>query len=436
MNMDRRLLLKMSAAGAVGYPLLLPARFSARNRKNTKKALVVIVGGGIGGATAARYIRGYDQEIDVTLITKETMYYSNLSSALVISGNIEIDNLKHSYRTLEAEGIHVKYDAVVDISDHAVITKSGKRYLYDRCIVSPGVDFKYIKGHNDHVAESKIPHAWRSGKQMQLLKMKIQSMRNGGVVVVSAPRNPFSCPPAPYERVSMIADYLKREKPRSKIFLLDPKDKFSLFGLNMEGWRTHYGYGTSNSLITWVRGKDGGSAESVSSRDMSVTCEFEIFHADVINVIPDQKAGKIAFEAGLTSGDWCPVDLDTFESKRRANIHVIGDASMARGLPKSGFVAASQAKVCAAAIVSELSGRTQLEPSFSNTCYSMISTAPKDAVYVSAVYRLRSDKVRAEKIAGGLSPSGPNKNSRYRRQDFDNAVAAHKNFLMNIFGGA
>ncbi|MBT3309610.1 MAG: FAD-dependent oxidoreductase [Gammaproteobacteria bacterium] len=428
---NRRDFLKVSggaaAAATAGIALYTPSASAA-------KARVVIVGGGMGGATAARYIKKADPSIDVTLIEANATYHTCFMSNFVLAGERKLDYLAHGYQGLAAEGINVVHDMVTNIGNNSVSTASGKNHSFDRCIVAPGVDYKYVEGHSDEVADTKITHAWKAGKQTQLLRDQLSSMKDGGTVIIGAPRNPFRCPPGPYERTSLIAGYLKHNKPKSKIIVLDPKDKFSKFGLFMEGWKNHYGYGTDDSLITWVKAAEGGSIEAVDADSMTVSAEIEEFKGDVINIIPDQKAGKIAFTAGLVDkSGWCPVDLHTFESTIRKNIHVIGDASQAKGMPKSGYAASSEAKVCAAGIVALLKGHTPGTPAYVNTCYSVISFQPKDGISVAAIYKLREDGSKIQKVSGGLTPSGKDRNPANRAREVDYALSWYENITSNTF---
>lgn len=428
---NRRDFLKVSGGAAAAATAGLSMYASTAS---AAKAKVVVVGGGMGGATAARYIKKMDSAIDVTLIEANPTYHTCFMSNFVVAGERELDYLAHGYQGLSAEGINIVHDMVTDISDKAVMTASGKSYAFDRCVVAPGIDFKFTEGHNEEVANSKIPHAWKAGPQTQLLQDQLKAMKDGGTVIIAPPRNPFRCPPGPYERTSLIAGYLKHNKPKSKILVLDPKDKFSKFGLFMEGWKNHYGYGTENSLITWVKAAEGGAVESVDAGEMTVSAAVEDFEGDVINVIPDQKAGKIAFTAGLVDDSgWCPVDLHTFESKVRKNIHVIGDASQAKGMPKSGYAANSEAKVCAAGVVALLNGHAPGTPAYVNTCYSVISFQPKDGISVAAIYKLREDGSKIQKVSGGLTPSGDKRNPAHRAREVDYALSWYENITSNTF---
>lgn len=429
-NIKRRDFIKLAAGaglaiGSSAFPML---SFGAQSK-------VVIVGGGIGGATAARYIRMMDSSIEVTIIEPNKHYHTCFMSNEVIGGERDINSIKFGYNNLKSLGIQIVHDLVSEI-DHRgrrVKTKGGKVLKYDRCIVSPGVDFRWetIEGYNEHVSHS-IPHAWKAGPQTSLLRKQLVAMKNGGTVVIAPPPNPFRCPPGPYERASQIAHYLKKHKPKSKIIILDPKDKFSKKGLFTAGWKRHFGYGTSNSMIEWVGGAKGGTVESVNAKKMTVTASVESFKADVINIIPAQKAGKIAHTAGLVNEKgWCPVNHRTFESLKHANVHIIGDASVASPLPKSGYAANSEAKVCAAAVVALLKGDKAPQPSYVNTCYSIIT--PDDGMSVAMVYRLGDDeKIMKVKGSGGLTPSDASADMRSREVKY--AHSWFTNITHDVFG--
>ncbi len=409
-----------TALGAAGFPHLALGA--------SKK--VVIVGGGTGGATAAKYLKRADPDIDVTLIEANKHYYTCYLSNEVLSGERTLDSIKFGYSGVSGHGVNVVNDIVtgIDAGKKTVMTKGGKSFAYDRCIVAPGVDFKWetIEGYDAEVAET-ITHAWKAGSQTATLRKQLKAMKDGGTVVIAAPPNPFRCPPGPYERASQIAIYLKHHKPKSKIIILDPKDKFSKQGLFTKAWKKFYGYGTDNSMITWVNGAGGGKIEAVDADAMKVTAAVEDFKGDVINIIPAQKAGKIAFAAGLADDKgWCPVDLQTFESTQVPGVHVIGDASMAKGMPKSGYSANSQAKVCAACVAAMLNGQDAPTPSYVNTCYSI---AGEDFGFsVAAVYKLADDKSKIAKISGGLTPADATAEQHkrevmYAHSWFDNITA-------------
>jgi len=414
-----------TAAGALGFPQI--------SLGAAKK--VVVVGGGIGGATAAKYIRRMDSSIDVTVIEPNKHYHTCFMSNEVIGGARDIDSIRFGYSGLKGHGVNVVHDMVVGIDPDAqkVTTKGGQTFSYDRCIVSPGVDFKWdtIGGYDANVAED-IPHAWKAGPQTMTLRKQLEAMPNGGTFVIAPPPNPFRCPPGPYERVSQVAHYFKNHKPKSKILILDPKDKFSKFGLFTQGWKKYYGYGSDNSMIEWVSGAQGGAIESVDAKSRTVQAAVEQFKGDVLNIIPAQKAGKIAFDADLVNDSgWCPVEGRTFESTKHKNIHVIGDASIASPLPKSGYAANSEAKVAAAAVVSLLNGMETPDPSWVNTCYSIIT--PEDGISVAMVYTLGKDgKIQKVKGSGGLTPSDAS--AEMRRREVAYAHSWFRNITHDVFG--
>ncbi|HID49621.1 MAG TPA: cytochrome C, partial [Chromatiales bacterium] len=340
------------------------------------------------------------------------------------------------YAGLKREGIKIIHDIVIDIDADARIVKTatGDSIKYDRCIVSPGIDFRWdtIDGYDVKVAAT-IPHAWKAGPQTVTLRKQLEAMRDGGTVIIAAPPNPFRCPPGPYERASQIAHYLKQRKPKSKVLILDPKDKFSKFGLFTAGWKKHYGYGTNNSLIEWVGGASGGKVESVNAKARTVKALVQDFKGDVINIIPAQKAGKIAHIAGLADkSGWCPVDLKTFESKIHKNIHVIGDSAIQKPLPKSGYAANSEAKVCAAAVVALLNGKNAPQPSYVNTCYSIL--APDDGMSVAMVYNYANGKINKIKGSGGLTPGYDKTTMDMRQREVLYAHSWFKNITKDVFG--
>ncbi|MFA7429413.1 MAG: FAD/NAD(P)-binding oxidoreductase, partial [Rhodospirillaceae bacterium] len=356
---DRRSFIKIAggvaAAGAFAGTLSMPHVARAAG------ARVVVVGGGTGGATCAKYLRRADPSLDVTLIEANKEHYTCFMSNEVIGGERTMDGIKVGYDSLAANGVKVVFGMVTEIdpAGKTVKTQDGKSFAYDRLVVAPGIDidFAALPGYDEAAAE-KMPHAWKAGPQTALLRKQLEDMKDGGTFIMVAPPNPFRCPPGPYERASLVANYFKQHKPKSKILILDPKDAFSKQGLFIQAWTKFYGYGTDKSMIEWLPASKQGTVTKVNVADMTVETEFDKYKGDVVNVIPAQKAGKIAFAAGLTGeGKWCPVNMKTFESKVHAGIHVLGDAAVATDMPKSGYSANSQAKVAARAIVAALQGK-------------------------------------------------------------------------------
>ena len=392
----RQWLQRVGGTTLAGTVLLSVPSFARAAQPN-----VVVIGGGFGGATAARYIKRRYPQADVTLIEPSKHYYTCPFSNLYLAGLREFDELGHGFEDLKAQGIHVIHDlaTVVDADKKQVqVGSSGQALSYDKLLLAPGVDIKWnaLEGY-DEAASLLAPHAWKAGPQTQLLKEQLEAMPDGGVFLMVAPENPFRCPPGPYERASMVAHYLKHNKPKSKILILDAKDNFSKQGLFQQGWEQHYG-----DMIEWVPYSQDGKVIRVDAEKRQVETEFgEIHQADVLNVIPPQKAGAIAAAAGVTDASgWVPVHTDTFESKLVPDIYVVGDATIASPMPKSGFSANAQAKVAAAAIVNSLLDQPTAEPYFANTCYSLI--APEHGISVANAYALEDQKLI--ETSGGVSP--------------------------------
>jgi len=391
------------------------------------KKRVVIVGGGFGGATAAKYLKKFSPQTEVVLIEQNKEYYTCPFSNTVIAGINDIDFIKHDYKTLESKyKVIVLHEKVkkVDGATNSVILESGKIIPYTKAIVAPGIDFKYEKGY-EKGSELLAPHAYKAGTQTELLRKQLENMKDGGTFVMVAPANPFRCPPGPYERISLVAYYLKNHKPNSKIVILDQKNKFSKQGLFQEGWEKLY-----PDMIEWRSAEFGGKVFSVDPKTKVVTTEDGEVKADVLNYIPEQKAGTLAFDSGLTKGDWCPVNTKTFESKLVKDVYVIGDASIATKMPKSGFSANSQGKIAALQISRVLANQAIINPpKLANTCYSLLS--PTYGISVAAVYEAHEDKIISVKGAGGLSPL--HAEDSFRMQEAEYAVGWYKNQMSDIF---
>jgi sulfide dehydrogenase [flavocytochrome c] flavoprotein subunit len=420
----RRNFLKASAAAAAASALGFPALL----RADTPKARVVVIGGGYGGTIAAKYIQMANPNVQVTLIEKESAYVSCPLSNEVLSGERDLKTLTFKYQGLSKRGITVVQDEIVAIAPdkREVLGKSKTSYPYDKLVVSPGVSFRWdaIKGMSEAAAQT-IPHAWKAGPQTLLLKKQLSAMRNGGTCIIVAPPNPFRCPPGPYERAAQIAFYLKRHKPKSKVLVLDAKDAFSKQGLFVEGWKRNYG-----DMIEWVGAAAGGAVEAIDVKKRVLTGTVEEYKGDVINLIPAQKAATLAEVAGLVDASgWCPVDQKTFESTLHKDIYVIGDSVIAGAMPKSGYAANSQAKVAAAAIVAALNGQPAPEPSYVNTCYSII--APDYGISVAGVYQLKDGKIVDVPGAGGLSPA--NAPARTRAIEVQFALGWYRNITADMF---
>jgi len=401
MTLDRRSFLKLvgAGAGAAGLPLI--GRAAELMPKAGKR--VVVIGGGYGGTIAAKYIRMMDKSIEVVMIERNDHFVSCPFSNLYIGGILkDLNPLTIKYDKLASNhGVKVVQAEVTAIDPAAkVVTTSKGTVSYDRLVVSPGIDFRLdeVKGY-DAAAMEKMPHAWKAGPQTVLLRKQLEAMKDGGTMVMSVPLAPYRCPPGPYERASMVAHYLKKNKPKSKLVVLDANPDITSKGpLFKKGWKDNY-----EGIIDYRPAK---KVTEVNVQAMAVLVEgLEEVKGDVINLIPPQRAGQIAVAAGLVGDDkkWCPVNQTTFESTKHAGIHVIGDACVAGPMPKSGYSANSEAKVCAANIVALINGKETTDLSGINTCYSYITD--KDAISVAAVYAVKEGKIIAVPNSGGVSPA-------------------------------
>lgn len=398
---DRRALLSGLAAGGMALALPALARGGLASG-GLASAHVVVIGGGFGGATAARYLRHHDRDIRITLIEPAPRFHTCPFSNLYLAGLRDWDSISHGFDGLRRAGITVmqgRADAV-DGQARTVRLADGQVMGWDRLVLSPGIDMRWnaLQGY-DRAAAELAPHAWKAGPQTQLLRRQIMDMPDGGTFVMAIPENPFRCPPGPYERAALVAHYLTTHKPRSKILLLDAKDSFSKQALFQQGWQALYG-----DMIEWVGLADDGQVLRVDAAARQVETTFGQIHgADVLNVIPPQKAAAIADLAGVTDRTgWVPVHGASFESQLVPGIHVVGDATIASPMPKSGFCANAQAKVAAAAIVASLAGRSAPAASFANTCYSLIG--PDYGISVAGVYRAEGDAITEVPDSGGVSP--------------------------------
>lgn len=404
---SRRDFCRGSAASA---GLLFGACQSLPNPSNTAPQ-VLIIGGGFGGATAAKYIRKLDPRIKVTLIESARHYVTCPGSNWVFAGLKTVPQLRFNYAALckkyAINFIHGTATAIDPIK-HQLVLANGTRLRYDRLIVACGIDFRWeqIEGYDQKTAQ-RIPHAWQAGQQTTTLNRQLQAMPDGGTVVICAPPNPFKCPPGPYERASMMAHYLKRHKPKSKILIIDPKAQFAKQSLFIAGWREHYGYGSDNSMIEWVSLPDNPIVRVDAKTNTVKTYFGNHYRGDVLNIIPPQKAGSIAEQTGLTDASgWCPVDHRSCESTLLPDIHVIGDAAIQHPLPKSAFAANSEAKICAFAIVNQFNNQALIEPVWINTCYSLIT--PTHGISVAMVYKMNAAGLLAKvKGAGGITNPEP-----------------------------
>ena len=410
----------LKAAGKAAALLPLPALAQGSSGR------VVVIGGGFAGATCARFVKRMDPRVTVTLVEASRTFTACPFSNSVIAGLRDLTAQQFGYDKTAASGVAINFATAtaVDTQARMVTLSDGVRLGYDRLVTAPGVDIRWdsLPGYTEAAAE-RMPHAWKAGLQTLLLRNQLEAMADGGTVIISAPANPFRCPPGPYERASLIAYYLKTKKPKSKLIVLDAKDAFSKQGLFQNAWKELY------PNLEWVPLSKGGKVNAVDVGAMMLSTDFDRYRGDVVNVIPPQKAGRIAEVAGVTNNTgWCPINPETFESTLQPGIHVIGDATIAGAMPKSAFAANAQAKVCAAAVVKLLAGQKPDEPRLINTCYSL--AAPDYGISIANVYRPK-DGVLVD-AGGGVSPA--NAPASFRAQEAMFANGWFKTITGEVFG--
>ncbi len=420
MSLQRRTFIGMGAAASLAL--------SAPKLIGQTRPRVVVVGGGAGGATVARYIaKDSDGAIDVTLIEPTRTYYTCFFSNLFIGGFQEFDDLGHSYDKLASDyGINVVHDWVVGVDREAktVTLASGSVLPYDRLVLSPGIDFVDNSVPGWSVADQDVmPHAYKGGTQAALLKSQILAMPEGGTFAMVAPPNPYRCPPGPYERISMVAHLLTQNNPTAKILIIDPKENYSKQALFEEGWNKHY-----PGMIERIGPDFGATNVEARPATMEIVIDGAVEKVDACNVIPAQKAGRVCEVAGLTDGNWAPVDGHTMQSRIDENVHILGDASAQGDMPKSGFSANSQAKVAANAIRGALTGSQVFPARFSNTCWSLIAT--DDGVKVGASYEATDEKIAS--TSSFISQTG--EDAALRKQTYEESLGWYAGITSDMFG--
>lgn len=392
---------------------------------------VVVVGGGAGGATVARYLaKDSEGQLDVTLIEDTENYTSCFYSNLYLGGFRTFDSITHSYKTLESDyDITMKQGRAADVDRQAkeVVMNDGSRVPYDRLVLSPGIDLKYdsVPGYSEQASEI-APHAWRGGRQTELLKQKLDALENGQDIVMVAPPNPYRCPPGPYERVSMMAHMLTSKGfTDSSIYIIDTKEKFSKQGLFTAGWEQYY-----PGMIEWYSPAVHGGIVGVDVSAGTVETDFDTFEGALLNIVPAQQAGEIAQLAGLADDSgFCPVAGDSMRSKMDEHVFIIGDASIAGAMPKSAFSANSQAKVAAMTIRGDLLSSRVFPAKYSNTCWSLIAT--DDGVKVGASYSPDDDGAIASDSTF-ISQNG--EDAELRKQTYEESIGWYSSIVSDMFG--
>ena len=390
-------------------------------------ARIVVIGGGFGGASCARTLRRLDPKLQVTLIEPNRIFTACPFSNEVIAGLRELPAQQFNYDRIAAEGVNVIAQAAAKIDPQARIVglADGSSLGYDRLVLAPGIDLRFdaLPGY-DEAASEKMPHAWKAGEQTTLLRRQIEAMEDGGVVVIAVPAAPLRCPPAPYERASLIAHYLKTRKPRSKILILDAKDGFSQQKLFEAAWKELY-----PGLIERIALSQGGRVTSVEPATGTIVTDFGNYTAQVASVIPPQKAGRIAEIAGAADNTgWCPIDPVSFSSRLVPNIHVIGDACIAGQIPKSASAANAQGNACAAAVVNMMAGKSPEIPRLTGTCYNTV--APGYAFSLSGIYQPKDNQFA--EVEGATSPV--NAPREVRQREAERAENWFKTITVDSFG--
>ena len=409
--LKRRTLL--AAAGGSIAALALPGCTTI----GQPKARVIVIGGGFGGATAAKYIRLWAPDIEVVLVEREASFISCPLSNLVLGGTEKLENLTTGYDTLQKKyGVKVVRDEALGINAEkgTVQLARGETLSYDRLIVSPGVDFQYeqVAGLQTPEAQARVLHAWKAGAQTVALRRQLEALPDGGVYALHIPKAPYRCPPGPYERAAQVAFYFKKFKPRSKVLVLDSNpDLVSKKALFLKAWNDNYpgivDYRPNSELVR------------VDAATNTIETSFETHRVGVLNVVPPQQAGRIAQTAKLITANnkWCGVNFQTFESTVAPGIHVLGDATLSAPLmPKSGFMANNHAKVAADAVIALIKGQeVNPQPIIANTCYSFVSDT--DVVHVASVHKWNAEQktLVAVQGAGGLSSAANPLEGQYAR---------------------
>jgi len=408
----------MSALAASTFPM--PAFAQAKPK-------VVVVGGGPGGATVAKYV-AKDGGIDVTLVEPARRFTTCFHSNLYLGGFKSFEEITHSYdKITRAYGFkhHRQRASAVDREKKLVRLASGRTLAYDRLVLAPGIDIKFdsVPGYSEEVSK-KLPHAWQAGPQTQLLKRQLSALSDGATIVMIAPPNPYRCPPGPYERVSMMAHVLKaRGHTKSRIVIIDAKESFSKQALFMEGWQKHY-----TGMVEWQDSKMHGGVKNVDAKTMTVKTDLGEYKAQLINVIPAQMSGLIARDAGLANQTgFCPINPENMRSTIDANIYLVGDACIPGDMPKSGFSANSQAKVAAMVIRGELANGPTFPARYTNTCWSMIET--DDTVKIGGRYEAKDGKIAA--VETFVSKTG--ESAELRKQTQAENIGWYAGIVADIF---
>jgi len=424
LKLSRRQFVSGASAGLLAAPFALPHLARAQGA-----AKVVVIGGGFGGTSLARHLKRHNPDIAVTLIEKDQTFSTCPFSNGVLGGLWKMSDITFTYDKVKAAGIDVIHDlaSAIDPDKKTVSLKGGDTVSYDYLVVSPGIQFVWgaIEGY-DEAAAQIMPHAWQAGPQTELLRSQLEAMEDGGTVVIATPQPPFRCPPGPYERASLIANYLHQEKPKSKLLILDAQENFSKQPQFEEAWERLY-----PGLIERVPASESGQVMNVDTATMTVSTAFDDYTPAVANIIPPQRAGQIAIDAGLDEGKgFCSIDPLTFESTVHRSIYVLGDASLAGAMPKSGFSANNQAKACGEAILAAIAGREATAARLLNVCYSFASA--DYAFDVADIFSVEGDTIKLDIDEGRVMAVGLS--DEIHKQEAGYAHSWYQNITAEMFG--
>lgn len=426
---NRRSLIKAGAAGAAvasSTGLISGCASLGMSEAGSGKKLgrVVIVGGGFGGATTAKYLTMWGEgAIEVVMIERQKEFYSCPISNMVLSGVKKMDDIRQTYDGLKKRGVRVVNDEVtgIDTAKKTVTVRAGEVIGYDKLVLSPGIDFipNAIAGLNAE-AQKVVLHSWKAGAQTVALRAQLEAMKDGGVYVLTIPKAPYRCPPGPYERACQVANYFKQAKPKSKVLVLDANaDIQSKKGLFLKAWNDHY-----KGIISY---QPNMNITELDLKGKTLITELgDKIKGDVLNVVPPHRAGDVARMAGVVNINdlWCEVDWGTLQSKVAKDVYVVGDATfIAPGMPKSGHMANQHGKACAASIVETMNGRTPVPVTMANTCYSFVDE--KTVVHVASVHQWDAEKktLVPAKGAGGVSSAASELEGAYALAWADNIWA-------------
>ena len=418
---SKRSFIKNIGLGIISLPFF-------RGVRADYKPKVVIIGGGFGGGTCLRYLMRFSELIDITLIEKDTEYYTCPFSNYVLGGFRNMDENKFYYKKIDPKRVRIinKNASFIDSEKKKILLVDKEMVSYDRLVLSPGISFKWdgIAGYN-YLSNLEHPHGW-SGKYANIISKKIDALQDKATIVISAPEYPYRCPPAPYERASLIAYNLKKKGKKFKILILDNKNSFTKKELFLEAWEKLY-----PESIEWIPKDKGGRVKQLESKKKIVhTYSGEKVKADFINIIPEQKCSDIFQNSYLTDNDWIRVNPKTFELHDHKYIHAIADSIDAGDMPKSAFSANSQGKVCAENIINLILERPVSEPVFFNTCYSL--AAPEYGFSISSWYRVNqtNDKI----VSLGSKESPLNVSKKIRKQEYFQSIGWYKSVTKDLFG--